>query len=83
MCISCEIYYKYTEIYYTAILLSWIIPKYQFWRLKALAYLLMIIVYLIFIDLRKETGADQYVIMLIENVYVNYMIKIKSDKTLV
>ena len=39
--------------------------KYQFWILRALAYLLMITVYLIFIDLSKEIGTDQY--MIIEN----------------
>ena len=74
-------------------LLSWIIPlmtcsKYQFWTLRALAYLLMILVYLIYIDLRKENGTDQYRIMLIENwllpwmhiiwyVHANRMTKIK------
>ena len=46
-------------------LFSWIIAlmtcsNYQFWIFRALAYLLMIIVYLIIIDLRKEIGTDQY-----------------------
>ena len=45
-------------------IISWIIPlmtcsKYQFRIFRALAYLLIKIVYLITIDLRKETGTDQ------------------------
>ena len=34
--------------------------KYQFWTFGAPADLLIIIVYLIIIDLRKETRTDQY-----------------------
>ena len=41
--------------------------KYQLRIFRALAYLLMTIVYLVIIDLCNEIGIDQYMMMLIEN----------------
>ena len=47
--------------------------KYQFRIFRALAYLLIIIVYLIIIDLRKKTGTDQYYD------YVNWKLTVTLD----